>query len=366
MSNLEKQMSLNKTNFNCYHVIQPIFELKQNKIIGYEFLLRSEQNHNPELLFKMAKSTDQLNRLDKYSIETIFQVVSERESDLTELYLFVNVFPSTILSTDMKGFLHKILLKTNLSHKQIVFEINESEGEINLPVFKNAIGQLRKNGFLVALDDVGKGYSNIKTILEIDPDFVKLDKYFSEGLSRTPKKQKFLKSMIQLLNSSVILEGLETEEDLVTAKENGVTHAQGYFLGKPASLNTYVKKKEVISNDCRNKLRQTKKEYRWNLLKQQFDLDPSNVMYKELKESLNRILHYVYTYTNVMFIDFVDEKVLYGYVKYHISINFSIVDFKQVLKDIKHFIFFLKNVKKREVVPKVDFSTNNIRLWLRF
>jgi len=115
-----------------------------------------------------------------------------------------------------------------------------------------------------------------------------------------------------------------------------------------------------------NKLRQTKKEYRWNLLKQQFDLDPSNVMYKELKESLNRILHYVYTYTNVMFIDFVDEKVLYGYVKYHISINFSIVDFKQVLKDIKHFIFFLKNVKKREVVPKVDFSTNNIRLWLRF
>lgn len=249
MSKLEKQMSLNKNNYNFYHVVQPIFELKQNKIIGYEFLLRSEQVHNPERLFEMAKSTKQLIKLDKYSIESVFRFVSERESDLTGLFLFINVFPSTILSSGMKEFLQTILLMTNLSPQQIIFEINESECEINLPVFKNAIGQLRKNGFLVALDDVGKGYSNMKTILEINPDIVKLDKYFSEGLSRTPNKQKVLKSMIQLLDSSVILEGLETEEDLMSAKENGVTYGQGYFLGKPALLNTYIKKEEVVSSD---------------------------------------------------------------------------------------------------------------------
>ncbi len=88
----------------------------------------------------------------------------------------------------------------------------------------------------IAVDDMGTGYSFFQHWIELCPDFVKLDKYFSKDLSTNFQKQKVVKSLIDLLfgTAEIIIEGIETKADLDTAELLGVPYAQGYLLGRPA------------------------------------------------------------------------------------------------------------------------------------
>ncbi|WAA09755.1 hypothetical protein [Fervidibacillus albus] len=108
-----------------------------------------------------------------------------------------------------------------------------------------------------------------------------------------------------------------------------------------------------------------KETTRYELLVEQFYMESSTPFFQQLHLSLDRILFYVYTYTNIYFIEFIDEKVLYSYIKYHRQKSFSEVSFKDVLKDINNFLYFLKYEKRMKNIPKVDLSINNFHLWTK-
>ena len=112
----------------------------------------------------------------------------------------------------------------------------------NASVVKEVTQEIRKEGFLIALDDIGKGESTLRSILEIEPDIAKIDRYFAKNLAECPKKQKALKFMLMLLgeDAEVIVEGFESEADLQKAKELGVPYGQGYFLGRPKPIKYYI------------------------------------------------------------------------------------------------------------------------------
>ncbi|MGG0716991.1 EAL domain-containing protein [Robertmurraya massiliosenegalensis] len=228
-------------NLKINHYIQPITNLTNNHVIGYEFLLRSETIKNPELLFQTASHANQLLELDMKSVFKAIETINSHYTYFKTKLLFINVFPATLMESSFLQGLLNILSKTTIKTNSIVLEINESANGKNISALKEAICLYKKHGFIIALDDVGKGDSTVMALLEIEPDIVKIDKYFSIDLAKSIKKQKIIKLLVQFIDqdATVVLEGIETNDDLKMAKSIGVPFAQGYYLGKPQPLASY-------------------------------------------------------------------------------------------------------------------------------
>jgi site-specific recombinase XerD len=101
---------------------------------------------------------------------------------------------------------------------------------------------------------------------------------------------------------------------------------------------------------------------RYQMLIGQFQADCD--VCERMKRSLERVFLYVYTYTNIYYIEFINEKVLINYIKFHCSRNFKETSIIEIIKDVKNFIDFLerKGVKN---TPKVDLSVKNFSFWTR-
>lgn len=223
-----------------YHFFQPILDLHTRRELGYEVLLRSKVYSNPEVAFQAAKKEKLLYELDTRSIYKAIATYHSADFVRKEETLFINIFPSTILNPNFYLFLTQAISEFDLKCNQFVLEISESESIVDFELFKNRIDIFRKDGFLIALDDIGKGYSSIKSIIELEPDYLKLDLYFTQNLHKSEKKQAFILAIQKFckhIKSEIILEGIETEEELKMTKTLDIPFAQGYLLGRPTSLS---------------------------------------------------------------------------------------------------------------------------------
>ncbi|UOQ48222.1 EAL domain-containing protein [Gracilibacillus caseinilyticus] len=245
MNNINLGPYLSKKSL--YHMVQPIVELTTNKVYGYEMLLRSKDMDSPEKIFGYAEKKGKLFDLDMYSINKAFEEINERASELKGKHLFINILPSNIANNfNIQGIEQlKSTLKPTVHN--IVFEITEERKEAELLMCKTMVSDMKKQGFLIALDDLGKGDSTIPYAMELEPNIVKLDCYFSQNLAYNLDKQRAIQSIIKLLGDDpiVILEGLEKVEDLYMAKALGIRYAQGYVLGKPGSIDYYLSSEVV-------------------------------------------------------------------------------------------------------------------------
>ncbi|MFM1654829.1 EAL domain-containing protein [Brevibacillus sp. B_LB10_24] len=220
-----------------YHSYQPLFRFSDWELVGYEAFFRCE-SFTPEVLFTTLLEQDLMYELDTTSI---YEAITSYAQSMTSApkNLFVNILPSTLLHPSLPSFLEKLQATNSVPNRYIIFEINEAEQITDYRAFGEAVRRLRQDGFRIALDDVGKGVASLQRIVEVEPDYIKLDRYFATDLSSSEKKQR----MIQLLvtycrnHTFLILEGIETPEDLAAAKVLGVDIGQGYVLGKPGSLH---------------------------------------------------------------------------------------------------------------------------------
>jgi EAL domain-containing protein (putative c-di-GMP-specific phosphodiesterase class I) len=232
-------------NNQFYHAFQPLRRLHDQSKFGFEALIRSTSGISPDVLFQAAMEQNQLYQLDTWSIEHAISSFfsSDIAQEEADALLFVNLFPSTIIADDFPLFVADIGNPIRSYMHRIVLEINESISEDpawSHPSFVRGLQDLRDKGFLIALDDVGEGTTTFRKIVEISPDFIKLDRFFSKELSVCKKRQKVVQLFVDYcsdVENSLILEGIEQEEDFIRATELGVTIGQGYYLGRPDRLN---------------------------------------------------------------------------------------------------------------------------------
>lgn len=217
--------------YSITHWFQPIYQLKGSHIIGYEALLRdaSEFAVSPIEIFREADKKGQQNTLDRISIKTALESYKDEVNPL-----FLNVFPSTLME---KGFLDWWDKYAALQNN-VVLELLENEPIRDWELLKKVTKELQLRGVKIAVDDMGGGYSFFQQWIELDPDFIKLDRYFAENLSVSSRKQKTVSSLVDLLSETteIIIEGIEKKEDLDIAERLGITYAQGFFLGRPSPL----------------------------------------------------------------------------------------------------------------------------------
>jgi EAL domain-containing protein (putative c-di-GMP-specific phosphodiesterase class I) len=225
--------TLIETN-DFFHFKQGLFCTVSLDKIGYEILLRSNLG-KPDIIFYEAKTVKRLYELEVKSIYKLFKTYFSQERVLKE-HLFINVYPSTLLDDKFQDFAKMILSHFPIRMNKVVFEIIETEIVENVSLLKERIIFLKSLGFLIAVDDVGKGWSSLSMIIELEPNYLKLDRYFSINLSKSILKQEMIKSILdyaQKFNIQVVLEGIEYSSDLAIAKQLGIPFCQGYLLEKP-------------------------------------------------------------------------------------------------------------------------------------
>ncbi|MBW1742647.1 MAG: EAL domain-containing protein [Deltaproteobacteria bacterium] len=226
------------TKEEIYTIYQPIVDLVIPKTVGYEALSRGPINsgyENPYVLFTIAEETDLLFELDR---------VCRRRSLINaqgipdDQKLFVNILPSAVHDPEFKGkSLTSFLDDIKISPTSIVLEISERHAIDNFPLFKEASDYYSDIGFALAIDDTGAGHSNLKSLVEININYVKLDISLIRNVDKDPLRQEIVKAMIQIGNSigaHVIAEGIETPAELKALLNLGLIYGQGFLFGKPA------------------------------------------------------------------------------------------------------------------------------------
>jgi EAL domain-containing protein (putative c-di-GMP-specific phosphodiesterase class I) len=223
-------------------VLQPIVCLsssgENHQTLGVESLARIPDQFplfRPEVLFTYASQKSRLFETDMLCIDAALREASQIENPGK---LFINVRPPSLVHPLFAKTVIAKLESSKLSPDQIVFELTEQQTIVNLTDFSGTLQKLREEGLQLALDDFGAGFTNLKLIKDLRPDFIKLSGQFCQGMDKDTGKQVIVQSTVDMANQlqiPVILENVETESELRIARKFGITYAQGYLFCKPTS-----------------------------------------------------------------------------------------------------------------------------------
>jgi diguanylate cyclase (GGDEF)-like protein len=217
---------------------QPIVSLSLGKVFGYEALTRGPIDshfHQPDRLFHFAEAEGYLYALEKVTRE--LAIHNSKGYLEPSQKLFININAQVINDPGFNpGYTSALLKKYNLSSKNIVFEITERSAIHDFNAFKNVLEHYKNQGFQIAIDDAGAGYSSLQAISELRPDYIKVDRSLIQDIDKNKVKENLLETFVNIarkMNSKVIAEGIETIEELAKITRLGVHFGQGYVFAKP-------------------------------------------------------------------------------------------------------------------------------------
>ncbi|MCZ8511913.1 EAL and GGDEF domain-containing protein [Paenibacillus filicis] len=218
-------------------VYQPIVSLTDGQILGYEALTRGPEQsvlHSPLPLFEEAEKAGLLYPLDRLARQKAIQNAFVGGGDQL---IFINVSAHILKDPHfVPGRTLELLESRGLRPQQVVFEITERSSIEDFESAKKILEHYRSQGYRIAIDDAGAGYSSLQAIAELHPDFIKVDRSLVEGVHQKKIKEYILETLVtfaQKLDISLIAEGIETTEELVKLTRMGVHYGQGYLLGRP-------------------------------------------------------------------------------------------------------------------------------------
>jgi EAL domain-containing protein (putative c-di-GMP-specific phosphodiesterase class I) len=148
----------------------------------------------------------------------------------------INISGKTLLNTDLITLFSPFLPYIN--NYKIVIEVTETSLIEHFDYVSNVLQQLRKLGFLIALDDFGSGYSSIRYLANMPVDIIKFDMSLLRALENGDTKTQAIlyatANMIVAAGYQLVVEGVETEAQVQLTKQLGASHIQGYYFGKPS------------------------------------------------------------------------------------------------------------------------------------
>lgn len=208
-------------------VYQPIYELKTGNVFAYEALARVDAPEFDTLL-DLFRAASEAGRVGELGHLHRTQAVTH----CPHKPLFINIFPTE--------FDYELLVRPDdaiFRHKHSVYiEITESVPLSHFDQCHDVIQELRKKGIMLAIDDLGAGFSNLKYIADLAPEVVKLDRSLISGVREGNRQAKLIRLMVSLcknMGAKVVAEGIETIQELIVAERAGVDFCQGFLLGRP-------------------------------------------------------------------------------------------------------------------------------------
>jgi EAL domain-containing protein (putative c-di-GMP-specific phosphodiesterase class I) len=219
-------------------VYQPVVDVVERRAIGFEALTRltTPSFAGPEQLFKAAYENDAIWKLERLCRERAIRGLRHFRSDHL---LFLNMEPESIYDPALRSEqIFALLGEADLKPSQVVLEITEHSAVQEYEAFRQMLNYFQFHGFRLAVDDVGSGYSGLKSVAELRPTFLKLDMALIRDIHLHPIKQDLTATITRFSASSgttLIAEGVETVDELRCLQQIGVRFAQGYLFARPAT-----------------------------------------------------------------------------------------------------------------------------------
>lgn len=220
---------------------QPIVSLKRRCIVGLEGLIRgiypkSRTLIPPVDLFHQAALQGMELDLDRLCRKKVMDDFRLLHAHNPEMILSLNLDASELTRGVVgSGHLRQQVFEMGLRPENIAIEIIESDVE-DLRELQRFVQLYKSYGFLIALDDVGAGHSNLNRIPLIKPDILKIDRFLVQDIQDDFYKQEVLKSVVQMarhLGTLIIAEGVETQEEAVCLLDMDVDMIQGFYFSRP-------------------------------------------------------------------------------------------------------------------------------------
>jgi PAS domain S-box-containing protein len=210
-------------------VFQPIVELATGQVVGHEALTRFASGQRPDLVFADAWSVGLGAELE---LATLTSAIDAAHRLPAGHWLDLNVSPRLLESSERL----RSILRT--ADRPIVLEITEHEVVEDYVALLKAIRSLGHD-IRLAVDDAGAGVANFGHIIDLGPDFVKLDTSLVRRVNAHLGRQALIVGMRHFSRTSgcrLVAEGIETEEEALTLAELGVEFGQGFWLGRPTNV----------------------------------------------------------------------------------------------------------------------------------
>lgn len=223
-------------------VYQPIISLTDGKVLGYEALARitcSEPDVFIEEMFVLAEQCGKLWELEYLCRK---KAMAEIGKDLASQKLFLNVDPYVMYDPRFReGMARKYLKEYGISAANLVFEITERTNIQNehMSLFQELVSHYQKENYQIAIDDFGKACAGLQRVIDLHPQFVKIDMDLIRDIHKSPEKSRALRRTVKFckpLGIQLIAEGIEEREELRELIRLGILYGQGYLIAKPQEV----------------------------------------------------------------------------------------------------------------------------------
>ncbi|WKL23190.1 GGDEF and EAL domain-containing protein [Agrobacterium tumefaciens] len=217
-------------------VYQPILNVSTNETVGAEALMRLRLLDgsfvSPNIFIPIAERTGTILELGLWTIKTVCkQILADDKVSVVS----VNVSPMQLKNPGFATSVAAILVEAGIAGNRLAFEITEGlDMEMHSDLLR-CLNDLKTLGINIWLDDFGTGFAGLSWLRMTDFDTVKIDRSFLHD-SKTPRGRAMLQDMIRLIRNrghKILIEGVETEEQLRLIRQLEIDYAQGYYLGRP-------------------------------------------------------------------------------------------------------------------------------------
>jgi len=232
-------------NFEVYY--QPIYSITEQRFSSAEALVRLKDEVYgfvpPGLFIPAAEKNGTIYQIGEFVFEEVCRFIKSPTFEQLQLSnIEINLSVAQCMQTDLADKLIEIAKKYDVAPEKINLEITETAVEKSREVMLKNLDTLKAAGFRFSLDDYGTGYSNIQRILSLPLEIVKLDKTFADQAEKSDM-QIILQNTIRMLRSlnlAIVVEGVETKEQLDLMTQLNCDYIQGYHFSKPLPKDDFI------------------------------------------------------------------------------------------------------------------------------
>ncbi len=218
---------------------QPILDIENGEIAAVEVLsrikLRDDTIWGAHEFIELAEKMGVIHKIDYIAMERAFQAI--RAHDYQGL-IFLNLSPRALVVREFIREVKRLTALYDIEPTKVVFEITERDTVKNLSLLEQFVNDLKLEGFQLAIDDFGSGFSSFHYLKRFPIDIVKIEGDFVRNMVADRKDRAFVYSMSELcrqLRIRTVAEFVEDGEVLAEVSRCGITYAQGYHIGKPVA-----------------------------------------------------------------------------------------------------------------------------------
>ncbi len=237
---------LDEDGFEVYY--QPTYSLTEHRLHGAEALIRLHDsvlgNVFPDEFIPIAEQNGLIDDIDDFVLRDVCSFIKSGVPQALGIdSINVNLSVIECMQPGFVKHINAITEEYDIDKNMINFEITESIAASNYATLRRVVASLKADGFHFSMDDYGTGYSNMRAIFMLDFDVVKIDKSILWSAEESELGRIILESsihMIKQMHREILVEGVETKEQIELLKALSVDYLQGYFFSKPIPKSEFI------------------------------------------------------------------------------------------------------------------------------